>query len=344
MGPNFVCLNELTIFSRVLSNYLNPSSTDEGLNSWSRSYSGVVYCPKSDCLRIRRIEEFVVEKYSSDLITTPVHLSVGQEAVAVAVARSRQVDDMVFGTYRSHALFLACGGSLPEFFAELCGRENGCCGGKGGSMHLASPETGFVGTSAIVASSIPNAVGAGLSLRLRQRKGIVFCVIGDGAVEQGVYHESLNFASLHNVPVVVVIENNDLAVHTRVGVRQSFDRLEHAQVLGLNSYDLGEALDPDTLISKMTSVANHVRETSRPAVVEIKTFRAMEHVGVGWDFGEGYRDESEWQAWLSREWSSSNWIGRSADLKRIDSEIEIAFEWALRQPFPGPEKLLSDVV
>lgn len=290
------------------------------------------------------MEEFVVSQYASDLITTPVHLSVGQEAVAVAVARSRQVDDIVFGTYRSHALYLACGGSLPEFFAELCGRENGCCGGKGGSMHLANPDTGFVGTSAIVSSSIPNAVGAGLSLSLREEEAIVFCVIGDGAVEQGVYHESLNFAALHNVPVVIVIENNDLAVHTPVGIRQSFDRLEHAQVMGLKSYDLGEALDPDTLISDITAIANSVRETSRPAVVETKTYRAMEHVGVSWDFGDGYRDESEWRSWLSREWSSSSWSERSADLQSIDTEIELAFAWALRQPFPGPEKLLSDVV
>ena len=165
-------------------------------------------------LRIRLVEERIIELYPTDKIQSPVHLSIGQEAVAVGVCRSLRTTDLLFSSYRSHAFYLAKGGDLRTMFAELFGRVTGCCGGKAGSMHLAAPEVGFMGASAVVASTIPHAVGAALAAqRLKRTDQVIVVAFGDGATEEGVYHESLNFAGLHKLPLVLLCENNGLAVH-----------------------------------------------------------------------------------------------------------------------------------
>ena len=177
-----------------------------------------------NCLRIRLVEQRIAELYPTDLIQSPVHLSIGQEAVAVGVCANLQVDDWVFINYRGHAFYLAKGGPLPEFFAELMGRRTGLSKGKAGSMHLAAPEVGVIGASAVVASTISHAVGAALAAKIRRQSGRIFVAnFGDGATEQGVFHESLNFASLHRLPVLFLCEDNGLAVHSSVRERQSYD-------------------------------------------------------------------------------------------------------------------------
>ena len=167
-------------------------------------------------------EEKIIELYPSDLIQSSVHLSIGQEAAAVGVCANLNLDDWVFINYRGHAFYLAKGGPLPEFFAELMGKKNGQSKGKAGSMHLASPKQGVMGASAVVGSTISHAVGAALMAKIKNEKKIFVTNFGDGALEQGVSHESFNFASLYKVPVLFLCEDNNLAVHSPKSERQSF--------------------------------------------------------------------------------------------------------------------------
>jgi len=194
-------------------------------------------------LLIRLVEERVIELYPSDKIQSPVHLSIGQEAVAVGVCDALGPDDLVFATYRSHGFYIAKGGPLDAMFAELYGRKGGISGGKAGSMHLAAPEVGLMGSSAVVASTIPHAVGAALSFKRRGAKQIAVAVFGDGATEEGVYHESLNFAALMKVPVLFLCEDNGLAVHSHRPVRQAYRLPEHAATFGIASRRVEEGWD-----------------------------------------------------------------------------------------------------
>src|SRR5438094_4608289 len=170
--------------------------------------------------RIRRLEEEVARVYPTDRIKSPVHLSIGQEAVSVGVCTALEPRDVVFGTYRGHALYLAKGGDMRSMVAELYGKATGCTKGKGGSMHLIAPEHGVMGTSAVVRTTIANAVGYAYGLRYRQENAIVASFFGDGATEEGVFAESLNFAVLKQLPVLFVCENNQYAIHTHQRLRQ----------------------------------------------------------------------------------------------------------------------------
>ena len=176
------------------------------------------------CFRIRLIEEKIIDLYPSDVIQSPIHLSIGQEAVAVGVCENLRNEDWVFINYRGHAFYLAKGGPLPEFFSELMGKKTGLSKGKAGSMHLAAPKQGIIGASAVVASTISHAVGAALAAKIKNESNRVFVSdFGDGAMEQGVFFESLNFASIHKLPVLFLCEDNGLAVHTGKSDRQAFN-------------------------------------------------------------------------------------------------------------------------
>ena len=139
-------------------------------------------------LRIRMVEEKIIEMYPSDAIQSPVHLSIGQEAVAVGVCEARDPQDWIFINYRGHAFYLAAKAQLDAFFAELMGKRTGICGGKGGSMHLAAPDFGVMGSSAVVGSTISHAVGAALASKIKGETRIHIANFGDGATEQGVFH------------------------------------------------------------------------------------------------------------------------------------------------------------
>src|SRR4051795_12417756 len=164
--------------------------------------------------RIRRIEEEVARAYPTDKVKSPVHLSIGQEAVSVSVCEALRADDVVFPTYRGHALYLAKGGDLNRMVAELYGKVTGCTRGKGGSMHLIDPEAGVMGASAVVGTTIANAAGYAYALRVRGSDAVVVSFFGDGATEEGVFAETLNFAVLKRLPVLFVCENNGYAIHT----------------------------------------------------------------------------------------------------------------------------------
>ncbi len=294
-------------------------------------------------LRIRRVEEHIARIYPDDCIQSPVHLSLGQEAVAVGTCAPLARTDMVFGTYRSHAFYLAKGGSLREMMAELFGKATGCAGGKAGSMHLTAPEVGFMGSSAVVASTIPNAVGAAFAARRRRTNAIVVGVFGDGATEEGVYHESLNFAALHRLPVLFLCENNEFAVHSPRRARQSYDITEHARSFGIAAKRCGAGFDPEVVRDAVAEAVLALRSGAGPRFIECATYRYAEHVGIGDDHQIGYRPLATCNEWRARD----PLLNSRACLERFEApiaaEIEDAVAFAEASPWPTPDALLRDV-
>ncbi len=295
-------------------------------------------------LLIRLVEERVIALYPSDRIQSPVHLSVGQEAVAVGVCDALRPDDLVFATYRSHGFYIAKGGRLDEMFAELYGRLGGVSKGKAGSMHLSAPEAGLMGSSAVVASTIPHAVGAALSFKRRGETRVAVAVFGDGATEEGVYHESLNFAALMKVPVLFTCEDNGLAVHSHRPVRQSYNLVKHAATYGIPSRRVEEGWDMIAVRDATAAAMERVRSGEGPFVLEFATSRYMEHVGIGEDFHFGYRSKADTDAWKKRDPLITDVDLVKALTPEIEREIEDAVAFAERSPHPDRHELLTDVI
>ncbi len=296
-----------------------------------------------NALLIRLVEERIIELYPSDRIQSPVHLSIGQEAVAVGVCDALQADDLLFATYRSHAFYIAKGGGLGSMFAELYGRRGGISGGKAGSMHLSAPEVGLMGSSAVVASSIPHAVGAALALKRQGSRRIAVAVFGDGATEEGVYHESLNFSSLKKVPVLFVCENNGLAVHSHLAARHSYRIVEHAASFGVKGRRIDQGWDMMAIRAATAEAASHVRR-GEPYLLEVMTARYKEHVGVGEDFHFEYRAQAEIDAWKERDPLIVDRALVEALSPELRQEIEAAVAYAEQSPLPGRADLLTDVL
>lgn len=294
-------------------------------------------------LRIRLVEEKVIELYPSDKIQSPVHLSIGQEAVAVGVCEALRPEDAVYITYRGHAFYMARGGGLPELMAELYGRRNGVSGGKAGSMHLAAPQVGVMGASAVVGSTISLALGGTLARRILKKPGLDVVCYGDGATEQGTYHESLNLASLYGLPVLFLCENNGLAVHASLAERQSYRILEHARSYGIETVRIDEGWDFLKVGDVTRQVTAAMRADGRPRVMEVMTCRYKEHVGPGEDFAAGYRSQAEVEAWMARDPLCAD-TALVAELKpALDAEIDQAVAFAEAGELPGLDDLLTDV-
>ncbi len=298
--------------------------------------------------RIRHVEQEVARVYPTDKIKSPVHLSIGQEAVSVGVCQTLRADDIVFGTYRSHALFLAKGGNLRAMIAELYGKATGCTRGKGGSMHLIDVAAGVMGTSAVVGTTIPLAVGYAYALKMRGSGALVAAFFGDGAVDEGAFHESMNFAALKKLPVLFVCENNLYAIHSPQAARQAKSNLcERAASYGMHAEHV-EYGDVFTIRDRTAAAVSAIRAGSGPRFIECMTYRWKEHVGPGDDFAAGYRTRAEAEPWYARD--SLNLIGARLDpavRARIEHEVQAevrdAFEFAESSPFPGHEELLTDV-
>ena len=294
-------------------------------------------------LLIRLVEERIIELYPSDRIQSPVHLSIGQEAVAVGICDALRPDDLMFATYRSHAFYIAKGGGLGPMFAELYGRRDGVSGGKAGSMHLSAPGVGLMGSSAVVASAIPHAVGAAMALKRRGSDAVAVSVFGDGATEEGVYHESLNFAALKKVPVLFICENNGLAVHSHLSDRQSYRIVEHAASFGIQGRRIENGWDM-LAVRRATIEAVAAVRTGQPYLLEVMTARYKEHVGIGEDFHFQYRSRAEIDAWKERDpliIDQALAAGLAPELLR-----EIAEAVALAEQSPAPQRadLLTDVL
>jgi TPP-dependent pyruvate/acetoin dehydrogenase alpha subunit len=294
-------------------------------------------------LLIRLVEERIVELYPSDRIQSPVHLSIGQEAVAVGLCAVLRPDDLVFATYRSHAFYIAKGGRLDRMFAELYGRRDGISGGKAGSMHLSAPEVGLMGSSAVVASTIPHAVGAALSFKRRKKSQIAVAVFGDGATEEGVYHECLNFAALTRTPVLLVCENNGLAVHSHLGARHSYRPVDHAAAYKIRAARVDAGWDMLAIRDAAAEAVAHVRG-GEPCLLEIRTARYKEHVGIGEDFHFQYRTRDEIDAWKARDPLITDQALVERLTPEVMREIDAAVAFAERSAVPDRADLLTDVL
>jgi len=294
-------------------------------------------------MRIRLVEEKIIALYPSDVIQSPVHLSIGQEAVAVGVCSNLTDDDWLFINYRGHAFYLAKGGPLPEFFAELMGKQTGQSKGKAGSMHLASPKQGVMGASAVVGSTISHAIGAALIAKIKGENKIFVTNFGDGAVEQGVLHESLNFAALKQVPVLFLCEDNNLAVHSPKAERQAFSLEALVSSYDIPYFEIHEGYDFLKVKSESRKPIDIVKEQRRPVFLKINTARYKEHVGPGEDFFAGYRNEREIDAWKLKDPLVTDVELYNEFLEGINTEIEGAVKFGLESPLPTIEDLLSDV-
>ena len=298
--------------------------------------------------RIRRLEEEVARVYASDKIKSPVHLSIGQEAVSVGVCHSLKQDDIVFGTYRGHALYLAKGGDLKAMVAELFGKATGCTKGKGGSMHLIDPEAGVMGMSAVVGTTIANAAGYAYALKLRRANAVVVSFFGDGATEEGVVAETLNFGMLKQLPMLFVCENNGYAIHTHQTRRQGRpDICARAEAYGLPAERL-DGNDVVGLANRCAEVLAKIRAGEGPWFFEVNTYRWREHVGPGCDFQLGFRSETECEPWvaadpLCRLATELRTRTRARIESDIESEIADAFAFAEASPFPEASELMMDI-
>lgn len=300
-------------------------------------------------LRIRKVEEEIARIYPTDKIKSPVHLSIGQEAISVGVCGALSSNDVVFGTYRGHALYLAKGGNLKKMIAELYGKATGCCGGKGGSMHLMDINAGVMGQSAIVGTTIPQAVGYAYAISYLKSKRVVVSFFGDGAVEEGVFHESLNFAALKRLPIIFICENNYYAIHTHQTKRQSnLNIWERAASYNIPSERI-ENNDIFQIYNKVNQAAESIRQgRNGPFFFECMTYRWKEHVGPGEDFHLGYRTEKERELWIKNDQLKK--LASLIDVKtkkeietKIEKEIKAAFEFAEISLFPRDLKLFTEV-
>jgi len=299
--------------------------------------------------RIRRVEEEIAAIYSTDKIKSPVHLSIGQEAVAVGVCEALRPNDIVFGTYRSHAAYLAKGGDLNRMIAELYGKVTGCAKGKGGSMHLVDVAHGVMGASAVVGTTIANAVGYAYAMKLKRKDAVVVSFFGDGGTDEGVFHESMNFASLKNLPIVFICENNSYAIHTHLLKRHKDANLcERARSYGMTANQLRNN-DVFQIYEQVGAALDDIRlRHGGPFFFECPTYRLKEHVGPGDDFHLGYRTALEADPWIKND--PVKGLAEMVEPTRrrqiedeVKAEIRAAFAFAEESPFPEAEELFTDI-
>jgi pyruvate dehydrogenase E1 component alpha subunit len=308
-----------------------------------------------EMLRIRMVEEKIAELYPGQEMRCPVHLCIGQEAVAVGVCASLSRDDYVMSGHRSHAHYLAKGGDLKAMMAELYGKVTGCSQGKGGSMHLVDLSVGFIGAVPIVGSTIPIAVGAAFGSVMRGDQRVTAIFFGEGATEEGVFHEAINFAALKRLPVVFVCENNLYSVYSHISVRQPEGREVFwlAKGHGVESYQ-GDGNDVVEVYTMAEQAVRKARQGAGPTFLEFKTYRWLEHCGPYYDNDLGYRTESEFQEWKRRcpierlkEHLVRGGVLRDQDIdsmvSKLEAEIRDAVLFAKDSSFPEEQALLEHI-
>ena len=301
----------------------------------------------------RRAEEKIREGYFNDEMKTPVHLGIGGEAISVGVCHCLPEGTKTFGTYRNHALYLAVTDDTDGFFAELYGKATGPGKGKAGSMHISAPERGLMATSAVVGTPIPVAVGAALANAYRKSPDVVAAFFGDGAVEEGVFWESLNFSCLHRLRILFVCEDNGLAIHTPAAERQGFRSIPEA-IRGFNCHlASGNGSNVLDVVKAAREVLWSMSQDPKPAFLHLTYLRFLEHVGVGEDFKVGYRsqptpEELETADPVRRleKYFSENGVDPyeiQSVQATVEEQINRSVEAARQAPFAASSELLMDV-
>lgn len=305
-------------------------------------------------LRIRRFEEKLIELYPEQEIKTPVHLYIGEEAIATGVCANLKKEDYIFSTHRCHGHYIAKGGDLKALMAELYGKRTGCSKGKGGSMHLVAPEVGILGTSSIVGGITPLAVGAALASTMQENGRVAVAFLGDGGVDEGSFHESLNFASLKKLPALFICENNFYATNSPQRARQSADNIaEKAESYTMPGVRV-DGNDVKAVFKAARDAIERARKGEGPTLIECRTYRWMAHVGPNYDFESGARSKEELDEWMKKcpirryeEFLLSQNIISTSEITQItqhvDKEIEEAVIFGKDSPFPDETELLDDL-
>tara|TARA_B100000212_G_scaffold306851_1_gene255642 strand:- start:3136 stop:4095 length:960 start_codon:yes stop_codon:yes gene_type:complete len=249
---------------------------------------------------VRTIEEVIADNYKNGLMRCPTHLSIGQELVPSILSVFQNSNDLAVSTHRSHGHYLGKGGALLPFFDELHGLSTGCSTGNGGSMHLTDTEVGFIGSTAIVGNTIPVGVGLAQSLKLDCSSNFVYIFLGDGATEEGVFFESVQYAVLKELPCLFVIENNEYSVYTPIIERQNISLKQKLQGLGLK-YFKNENHDFKDLFNKFNSAIDNLRIGKGPIVIEVFTHRYREHCGPDFDDNLNYRSANFLKEWKDKD-------------------------------------------
>lgn len=301
-------------------------------------------------LRIRIFEERVADLLEAREITTATHLYIGQEAVAVGVCSALRQDDYIWGNHRSHGHYLAKGGDIKALMAELYCKATGCSRGRGGSMHLFAGQVGLFGTVPMVAATVPIAVGAALSAVTRGSDQVSVAFFGDGATEEGVFHESLNFAALKKLPVVFVCENNYYSSHLPLHKRRPVDTLiQQGAPYGIHSVSV-DGNDVLAVLATSREAVTRGRAGQGPTFIECRTYRWRGHVGPKWDLELGIRDQAELEAWMVKcptKILSANLIqdgictvSELAELEAVvRAEVEDSVAFARESPYPPGEQM-----
>ena len=304
-------------------------------------------------MRIRCAEETLAERYKEQEMQTPTHFSIGQEATAVGVCVALEPRDVIYSGHRCHAHYLAKGGPLLGMIGELYGKEIGCAKGRGGSVHLNDAASGVIASSAILGQTIAVAVGSAWAFALDRSPRVAACFFGDGAVEEGIFHESLNFAALHKVPVLFVCENNLYSTHSPLSVRQphGLEIFQRAQAYMIPSKQV-DGNDAQAVYAAAREGAAWCRSGKGPFFIECLTYRWREHVGPLWDYDAGYRTKAEVDQWMARcpiKRLSEEVVGQGIctqeEIHRmrqgIQQEVDHAIAVAKESPFPPVERLME---
>jgi len=309
----------------------------------------LMYCMK----RIRAVEESIAVRYSEGKMRCPTHLCTGQEAVSAGVGALLRKDDFAVSTHRAHGHYLAKGGDLKRMMAEIYGKATGCSSGKGGSMHLIDESVGFMGSTSIVGGTIPVGTGIGFSVLLQGTDQVSCVFLGDAAVEEGVFYESINFAAVKKLPVLYICENNLYSVYSPLGVRQPGGRniFEMVRSIGVRS-DSGDGNDVMEVYAKTDRAIRSIRAGDGPYFLEFATYRWREHCGPNFDNDIGYRTEAEYLQWKDRDpivlfesaITKGNFVPAD-EVANMDSviarEVDDAFLFAEASPFPSPAEIFT---
>ena len=303
---------------------------------------------------IRMSEEKIRTHYPSDKLKTPVHLCIGQEAIVTGVIHELKPEDQVFGTYRNHGIYLAKSGNTDRFFGEMFGKKTGEFRGKAGSMHLCSPRSGFMGSSAIVGTTIPLALGCAFVNKQKKNGRLTAVFFGDGAIDEGVFWESLNFACLKKIPLLFVCEDNNLAIHSKSSERQGYRSITDI----IDQFDCrviqSKSTDPEVIADLTAQGVTHSLEKGGPVFFHFKYYRYLEHVGVNEDFQFGYRSRDEFKRWqaidpilLQRKKLLANGHHENS-IRKVEAEIIEQIEKSILQasqaPFPPDTDLYQNVL
>ena len=304
---------------------------------------------------IRKTEQQIALGRKDGLIGGPVHLGAGQEAIAVGVSKHLKKTDRVFGAHRSHSHLLALNPDFYRLFAEVLGKKTGFSKGMGGSMHLFDQPSGFYGSVPIVAGTVSLAVGAAMAAKLQKTDDIGVAYIGDGAVEEGVVHESFNLAKIQNVPILFVIENNLFASHMHISLRQPSDMISRFAVANDIPYELVDGNDVVAVSQAAKRLIDDIRAGKGPRLLELVTYRWYGHVDWRDDVDVGVeRSLDDIENWKARDpilrlskamMEQGKWSQSQEDElnQKLDNDIDKAWSKAMSDPYPKSDVTLRYV-